>query len=171
MGARQRRDTTMFEFWSNGGQTPYEKPDNSMIECENTAHSRTKRDNEKKIASTSDEIADIHKCPETISDDKALKFLKSIHEKYGGDNMRSLRKKPRKTYLMKECCGAQDGCSPNEIFETHLTEECCHEGCMVEEIVEDCGIWRNDDSLKKETKKWILSNTVVNKKQIGNNGK
>lgn len=137
-----------------------EKSDNSMIECENAKRHRSKRDNENKIASTSDEILDIHKCPETINDDKALKFLKSIHEKFGGTDMRSLRKKPRKTYLMKECCGAVDGCTVNEIYESHLNEECCHEGCMVEEIVEDCGVWRNDDSLKKEAKKWILSNTV-----------
>lgn len=67
------------------------------------------------------------------------------------------RAKWKHTYIQHECCGSADNglwdgyrhasknsCSLEEIGQMALQEECCHEGCRVEEIYEGCGSWRWD---------------------------
>ena len=67
------------------------------------------------------------------------------------------RAKWKHTYIQHECCGmadnkiwdgyrhaAKNSCNLEEISQMNLQEECCHEGCRVEEIYEGCGAWRWD---------------------------
>lgn len=144
--ARSRRSTDNNNFWQNP-DTLLSNDADKNFQFKDCTQSRQKRENGgPKIASTIDEILDIHKCPETLDQERAASFLKSVHEKYQGDDMmRSGGRKRRKhTFLVKECCGDDASCDMNEIHESHLSEECCNEGCRIEEIVEMCGTWRWD---------------------------
>jgi len=161
--ARKRRSTETTEFWQNA---PHSAPDSERktFEFKDCAASKSRQKRENggpKIASTIDEILDIHKCPETLDQERAASFLKSVHEKYEGTDddmlMRSGGRKKRKhTFLVKECCGTEQDCDMNEIHESHLSEECCNEGCRIEEIVEMCGTWRWDyKDNKKDTNPFL----------------
>lgn len=147
--ARSRRAVDEQQFWNQNPDTMISNDADKSFQFKDcNAKSRQKRANgDPKIASTIDEILDIHKCPETLNQDRASSFLKSVHEKYSDDDllMRSGGRKRRKhTFLVKECCGTEQNCDINEIHESHLSEECCNEGCRIEEIVEMCGTWRWD---------------------------
>jgi len=146
--ARNRRSTNEIEFWNQSPDTLISSNDaDKNFQFKDCVQSRQKRANGgPKIASTIDEILDIHKCPETLNQERAVSFLKSVHEKYQGDDMlRSGKRKARKhTFLVRECCGDEAECDQMEIAESHLAEECCNEGCRIEEIVEMCGTWRWD---------------------------
>ena len=64
------------------------------------------------------------------------------------------RKIYKHTYIQAECCAdinAPKGSGPNqsdcelkELGQSYLQEECCREGCRLEEIHESCGAWRWD---------------------------
>lgn len=54
------------------------------------------------------------------------------------------------TFIAAECCDkpfgndvlAQGSCDNEEVKGMGLSEECCHEGCMIEEVHEGCEAWR-----------------------------
>ena len=52
------------------------------------------------------------------------------------------------TYLQQECCNmgpsAQTSCEMEEVRQMGIHEECCGEGCQIEEIHESCDSWRWD---------------------------
>ena len=67
------------------------------------------------------------------------------------------RSQYKHTYIQRECCGInghtrgrngkkirKDSCDLEEITQSFMHEECCQEGCRVEEIYENCGAWRWD---------------------------
>jgi len=60
------------------------------------------------------------------------------------------RKHWKHTYLQHECCGMGDintrqaTCEFEEIKQMAIHEECCGEGCRIEEIHESCDSWRWD---------------------------
>ena len=64
----------------------------------------------------------------------------------GSGNMKN-RRKYKHTFIQQECCdvmGGDSNCNIAEITESNLQEECCQEGCVIEEITENCGSWRWD---------------------------
>ena len=65
----------------------------------------------------------------------------------GGSGKMKNRRKYKHTFIQQECCDVMGGdstCDYQEIGETNLQEECCQEGCVIEEITENCGSWRWD---------------------------
>lgn len=50
------------------------------------------------------------------------------------------------TSVHNECCGSST-CDLAEIKQSYLQEECCGEGCRVEEIYESCHSWKWDENL------------------------
>ena len=54
------------------------------------------------------------------------------------------RSQYRHTFIQRECCGIWHNkkCDQAELDGSNLQEECCGEGCMYEEIQENCDSWR-----------------------------
>lgn len=121
----------------------------------NIPKSRKKRENEEKRRTHVSEMDDT--CTKNI---RSLEYDRNLASDFlGGGSFRDAlinggsgnngknRRKYKHTFLQQECCDTMGGdstCDYQEIGESNLQEECCQEGCVIEEITENCGSWRWD---------------------------
>lgn len=168
--SRNRRESELFEFYNNStnssneiflphlkdsprGATIVDHQTPSCLSDRTVEIFRRKRDLEKKDhwtlsqlnggkgRSSINEILANITCPPT----EAKSLLSSTKlRSFGGKTNKKNTRFQKHTFLQRECCSDGQECNQFELHETNLSEECCKEGCRLEEIVESCGSWRWD---------------------------